>query len=165
MKILYGMQRADEGRMFVDGEEVDFHSPTDAIEAGIGMVHQHFMLADNFTVLENVILGSEPTMTGGRLDFEDGRRHIVDVGTDYGLMVDPDELVETLEVGERQRVEIIKVLFRGAKILILDEPTAVLVPQEVEDLSITSSTRCSRSPTRSPCCAEGGPSRPSSRRR
>jgi simple sugar transport system ATP-binding protein len=134
MKILYGMQRADEGRMFVDGEEVDFHSPTDAIDAGIGMVHQHFMLADNFTVLENVILGSEPTMTGGRLDFEDGRRHILDVGRDYGLMVDPDELVETLEVGERQRVEIIKVLFRGAKILILDEPTAVLVPQEVEDL-------------------------------
>ncbi|MEX0757723.1 MAG: ABC transporter ATP-binding protein [Acidimicrobiia bacterium] len=134
MKILYGMQRADEGRMWVNGEEVEFHSPTDAIDAGIGMVHQHFMLADNFTVLENVILGSEPTTSGGRIDFDEARRHILDVGRDYGLAVDPDELVETLEVGERQRVEIIKVLFRGAKILILDEPTAVLVPQEVEDL-------------------------------
>ncbi|MEX1044478.1 MAG: ATP-binding cassette domain-containing protein, partial [Acidimicrobiia bacterium] len=134
MKILYGMQRADEGRMWVNGEEVEFHSPTDAIDAGIGMVHQHFMLADNFTVLENVILGSEPTTAGGRIDFDEARRHILDVGRDYGLAVDPDELVETLEVGERQRVEIIKVLFRGAKILILDEPTAVLVPQEVEDL-------------------------------
>ena len=134
MKILYGMQKADEGRMFINGEEVDFHSPTDAIGAGIGMVHQHFMLADNFTVLENVILGAEPTHSGGRIDFTDARNHILEVGRDYGLAVDPDELVETLEVGERQRVEIIKVLFRGAKILILDEPTAVLVPQEVEDL-------------------------------
>ena len=134
MKILYGMQKADEGRMFVNGEEVDFHSPTDAIDAGIGMVHQHFMLADNFTVLENVILGAEPVHAGGRIDFSEARQHILDVGRDYGLSVDPDELVETLEVGERQRVEIIKVLFRGAKILILDEPTAVLVPQEVEDL-------------------------------
>ncbi|MEX1005987.1 MAG: ABC transporter ATP-binding protein [Acidimicrobiia bacterium] len=134
MKILYGMQQADEGRMFINGEQVHFRSPTDAIEAGIGMVHQHFMLADNFTVLENVILGSEPTQPGGRIDFEQARQHIVDVGRDYGLSVEPDELVETLEVGERQRVEIIKVLFRGAKILILDEPTAVLVPQEVEEL-------------------------------
>ncbi len=134
MKILYGMQPADEGRMFVEGEEVRFHSPTDAIHRGIGMVHQHFMLADNLTVLENVILGAEPTMTGGRIDFEDARKRIVEIGEDYGLEVHPDELVETLEVGERQRVEIIKVLFRGAKILILDEPTAVLVPQEVEEL-------------------------------
>jgi simple sugar transport system ATP-binding protein len=134
MKILYGMQRADEGRMFIDGVEVDFQSPTDAIEAGIGMVHQHFMLADNFTVLENIVLGAEPTRSGGRIDFEKARKHIVDVGHEYGLAVDPDEMVETLEVGERQRVEIIKVLFRGAKILILDEPTAVLVPQEVEEL-------------------------------
>lgn len=134
MKILYGMQLADEGRMFVDGREVHFRSPTDAIESSIGMVHQHFMLADNFTVLENVILGAEPTLSGGRIDFEEARRHIVEVGESYGLTVHPDELVESLEVGERQRVEIIKVLFRGAKILILDEPTAVLVPQEVEEL-------------------------------
>jgi ABC-type uncharacterized transport system ATPase subunit len=134
MKILYGMQPADEGRMAVNGEEVHFASPTDAIHRGIGMVHQHFMLADNLTVLENVILGAEPTLRGGRIDFEDARRRIIEVGETYGLSVHPDELVETLEVGERQRVEIIKVLFRGAKILILDEPTAVLVPQEVEEL-------------------------------
>ena len=98
------------------------------------MVHQHFMLADNLTVLESVILGAEPTLLGGRIDFDKAKAHVREVGQAYGLDVDPDELVETLEVGERQRVEIIKVLYRGAKILILDEPTAVLVPQEVEAL-------------------------------
>jgi general nucleoside transport system ATP-binding protein len=133
MKILYGMQPADEGRMLVNGQEVRFRSPKDAIAAGVGMVHQHFMLADNLTVLENVILGSEPKRIGG-IDFAAARRHLKEVGESYGLMIDPDDLVEGLEVGERQRVEIIKVLFRGAKILILDEPTAVLVPQEVEEL-------------------------------
>lgn len=134
MKILYGMQPADEGVMKVDGREVKFTSPTDAIAAGIGMVHQHFMLADQMTVLENVILGSEPTKPGGRIDFDEAERRLREVGEAYGLSVDPDDLVETLEVGEKQRVEIIKVLFRGARILILDEPTAVLVPQEVEEL-------------------------------
>jgi simple sugar transport system ATP-binding protein len=134
MKILYGMQPADEGVMKIDGEEVHFSSPTDAIAAGIGMVHQHFMLADQMTVLENVILGSEPTKPGGRIDFDEAERHLREVGEAYGLAVDPNDLVETLEVGEKQRVEIIKVLFRGAQILILDEPTAVLVPQEVEEL-------------------------------
>lgn len=134
MKILYGMQAPDEGTMRVDGEEVTFGSPTDAIAAGIGMVHQHFMLADNLTVLENVILGSEPVLPGGRIDFKTARAHLAEVGASYGLTVDPDDLVEELEVGERQRIEIIKVLYRGADILILDEPTAVLVPQEVEAL-------------------------------
>ena len=134
MKILYGMQPADEGRMLVEGEEVHFAGPKDAIARGIGMVHQHFMLADNLTVLENVILGDEPLKSGGRIDFAEARRHLQQVGEAYGLTIDPDDLAETLEVGERQRVEIIKVLFRGAKILILDEPTAVLVPQEVEEL-------------------------------
>lgn len=133
MKILYGMQPADEGRMLVNGEEAKFRSPKDAIAAGVGMVHQHFMLADNLTVLENVILGSEPKRVGG-IDFVAARRHLQEVGESYGLTIEADDLVETLEVGERQRVEIIKVLFRGAKILILDEPTAVLVPQEVEEL-------------------------------
>ena len=128
MKILYGMQPADEGVMKIHGDEIHFSSPTDAIDAGIGMVHQHFMLADQMTVLENVILGSEPTKPGGRIDFDEAERRLVEVGEAYGLAV------ETLEVGEKQRVEIIKVLFRGAKILILDEPTAVLVPQEVEEL-------------------------------
>jgi len=100
------------------------------------MVHQHFMLADNLTVLENVILGSEPLRSGpgGRIDFAEAKAHLISVGEEYGLDVDPDELVEELEVGERQRIEIIKVLYRGAEILILDEPTAVLVPQEVEAL-------------------------------
>lgn len=133
MKILYGMQPADEGRMLVNGEEVKFRTPKDAIAAGVGMVHQHFMLADNLTVLENVILGSEPKRPGG-IDFPAARRHLQEVGESYGLTIEADDLVETLEVGERQRVEIIKVLFRGARILILDEPTAVLVPQEVEEL-------------------------------
>ncbi len=133
MKILYGMQPADEGRMIVNGDEVKFSSPKEAIALGIGMVHQHFMLADNLTVLENIILGAEPS-TAGIINFDEARRHIIEVGEDYGLTIHPDDLVENLEVGERQRVEIIKVLFRGAKILILDEPTAVLVPQEVEEL-------------------------------
>ncbi|MCB0968549.1 MAG: ABC transporter ATP-binding protein [Ilumatobacter sp.] len=133
MKILYGMQPADEGVMKIHGQEVHFSSPTDAIEQGIGMVHQHFMLADQMTVLENVILGSEPSKYG-LIDIDEAERHLREVGEAYGLTVDPHDLVETLEVGEKQRVEIIKVLFRGAKILILDEPTAVLVPQEVEEL-------------------------------
>ncbi|MDW3217686.1 MAG: ABC transporter ATP-binding protein [Acidimicrobiales bacterium] len=134
MKILYGMQPADEGTMAVNGTEVNFTSPADAIEAGIGMVHQHFMLAGNLSVLENVILGAEPTVSGGIIDRADAKRHLTEVGSAYGLEIDPDEFVEELEVGERQRVEIIKVLYRGAKILILDEPTAVLVPQEVDEL-------------------------------
>jgi general nucleoside transport system ATP-binding protein len=134
MKILYGMQPPDEGRMLVHGNEVHFSTPSDAIDLGIGMVHQHFMLADQLSVLENVILGSEPTKPGGRVDYTAAHSHLVEVGNSYGLAVDPDDLVESLEVGERQRVEIIKVLYRGAKILILDEPTAVLVPQEVEEL-------------------------------
>lgn len=137
MKMLYGMQAPDEGRMLVDGEEVSLSSPSDAIGRGIGMVHQHFMLAEQLTVLENVILGSEPVneeQPFGMIDFKAAHKHFAEVGEAYGLTIDPDDLVETLEVGERQRVEIIKVLFRGAEILILDEPTAVLVPQEVEEL-------------------------------
>jgi len=134
MKILYGMLAPDEGTMHAFGREVRFSSPTDAIAAGIGMVHQHFMLADQLTVLENVILGAEPVKAFSRIDFDEAQSHLQQVGRAYGLSVQPSELVEELEVGERQRVEIIKVLYRGAKILILDEPTAVLVPQEVEEL-------------------------------
>ena len=134
MKILYGMQPADEGTMNLFGEEHTFNSPNEAIDAGIGMVHQHFMLANQLTVLENVILGAEPTKRGSLIDFDTASNHLEEVGKAYGLTVDPFDLVESLEVGERQRVEIIKVLFRGAKILIFDEPTAVLVPQEVEEL-------------------------------
>ena len=133
MKILYGMQRPDEGSITVDGRDVDFHSPSDAIDAGVGMVHQHFMLADNLTVLENVVLGSEPTK-GGWIDFGAAKSRIGEIAETYGMDVEPDSLVEDLGVGERQRVEILKVLYRGARILILDEPTAVLVPQEVDEL-------------------------------
>jgi simple sugar transport system ATP-binding protein len=133
MKILYGMQAPDEGRMIINGEDVSFSSPKDAIAKGIGMVHQHFMLADNLSVLENIVLGAEPA-NRGVIDFPEARRRIIELGEAYGLKVGTRDLVETLEVGERQRIEIIKVLFRGAKILILDEPTAVLVPQEVEEL-------------------------------
>ncbi|WP_068928375.1 ABC transporter ATP-binding protein [Planobispora rosea] len=134
MKILYGMQRPDEGEIRINGNGVHFRSPSDAIAAGIGMVHQHFMLADNLTVLENVVLGSEPRKGGIALDFGSARKKIKEISDTYSLGVDPDVLVEDLGVGARQRVEILKVLYRGARILILDEPTAVLVPQEVDEL-------------------------------
>ncbi|MFI8961246.1 ABC transporter ATP-binding protein [Streptomyces sp. NPDC053493] len=130
MKILYGMQKPDEGTIAVDGEQVSFSSPGDAIARGIGMVHQHFMLADNLTVLENVVLGGEKLYGIGAK----ARRKIKEISDAYGLGVRPDALVEDLGVADRQRVEILKVLYRGAKILILDEPTAVLVPQEVDAL-------------------------------
>ncbi|MGY1988605.1 ABC transporter ATP-binding protein [Blastococcus sp. SYSU DS0669] len=133
MKTLYGEHRPDEGTILVDGRPVQFRSPADAIAAGIGMVHQHFMLADNFTVLENVVLGSEPTK-GGRLDRAAAGRRIEEISERYGLGLRPDDLVEDLGVGDRQRVEIAKVLYRNARTLILDEPTAVLVPQEVDEL-------------------------------
>lgn len=133
MKILYGMQHPDSGEILLNGKAVHFKTPNDAIDAGIGMVHQHFMLADNFTVLENIILGSEP-MRGITIDFAAARRKISEMSAAYGLEIDPDILVEELGVGQRQRVEILKVLYRGARILIFDEPTAVLVPQEVDDL-------------------------------
>ena len=133
MKTLYGMHQPDEGTIEIDGRQLTFHSPADAIAAGIGMVHQHFMLADNLTVWENIVLGSEP-VNGVRIDAPGAQQHIAELGRRYGLAVDPAALVETLGVGARQRVEILKVLYRGARILILDEPTAVLVPQEVDKL-------------------------------
>jgi len=133
MKTLYGEHRPDEGEILVDGRTESFKSPSDAIAAGIGMVHQHFMLADNFTVLENVILGSEPNR-GVRLDRAEARRRITEISDRYNLGLQPDALLEDLGVGDRQRVEIAKVLYRDARILILDEPTAVLVPQEVDEL-------------------------------
>jgi general nucleoside transport system ATP-binding protein len=130
MKILYGVQKPDEGIITVDGKPVSFGSPTDAIAHGIGMVFQHFMLADNLTVLENVVLGAE--RLHGIAD--EARRSVAEISSKYGFGIDPDALVERLGVGDRQRVEILKVLYRGARIIILDEPTAVLVPQEVDAL-------------------------------
>jgi len=134
VKTLYGMHQPEEGTITVNGSQVTFHSPADAIAVGIGMVHQHFMLADNLTVWENIVLGAEQMGSGGRLDVRGSRARIDELGRRYGLMVDSGALVETLGVGARQRVEILKVLYRGAEILILDEPTAVLVPQEVDEL-------------------------------
>ncbi|MGW0904017.1 ABC transporter ATP-binding protein [Streptomyces sp. NPDC002853] len=130
MKILYGMQKPDEGTISVDGTQVSFSSPADAIARGIGMVHQHFMLADQLTVLENIVLGSEKLHGIGGA----ARRKIAEISERYGLGVRPDAMVEDLGVADRQRVEILKVLYRGATTLILDEPTAVLVPQEVDAL-------------------------------
>ncbi|MEH0546448.1 ABC transporter ATP-binding protein [Streptomyces sp. B21-105] len=130
MKILYGMQQPDEGTITVNGDQVTFSNPADAIARGIGMVHQHFMLADNLTVLENVVLGAEKLHGIGAK----ARTKIREISDAYGLNVRPDVLLEELGVADRQRVEILKVLYRGAKTLILDEPTAVLVPQEVDAL-------------------------------
>ncbi|MCW2786160.1 MAG: heme transporter ATP-binding protein [Marmoricola sp.] len=130
MKILYGVQRPDDGTVLVDGTEHAFKSPSDAIAVGIGMVFQHFMLADNLTVLENCVLGAERIHgIAGK-----ARAAFVDLGQRFGFDLDPDALVEDLGVAARQRLEIVKVLYRGAQVIILDEPTAVLVPQEVDQL-------------------------------
>jgi len=134
MSVLYGLYRADEGRFFIDGEEVEIGSPSDAIRRGIGMVHQHFMLVPSLTVAENIILGREETRSGVLIDREGMIRDVKEICERYGLFVDPDAPVHTLSVGVQQRVEILKALYRGADILILDEPTAVLTPQEVEEL-------------------------------
>ncbi len=133
MSILYGLYRADAGTIRVDGQPVQMDGPRDAIRHGIGMVHQHFMLIDSFTVLENLILGAEggPMLAGG---LAAARAELARLSRDYGLTVDPDAKVADLSVGEQQRVEILKVLFRGARILILDEPSAVLTPQETDRL-------------------------------
>jgi general nucleoside transport system ATP-binding protein len=136
MNILYGLLTPDSGEILVDGEEKQFRSPRDAIAAGIGMVHQHFMLVPVFTVAENLVLGAEETSAGPIrwLDRRRARRDVVEVSQRFGLPVDPDALVEDLPVGVQQRVEIVKALMRDAQILILDEPTAVLTPQETEEL-------------------------------
>lgn len=134
MKILYGLYQMDKGQIFIRGKKIDLSSPNVAISQGIGMVHQHFMLIPPLTVAENVVLGREPRR--GRI-FNDSKRAIEEVrqlSERYGLMVDPQAKIQDLSVGLQQRVEIIKVLYRGADILILDEPTAVLTPQEVEEL-------------------------------
>ncbi|TCC45884.1 ABC transporter ATP-binding protein [Kribbella capetownensis] len=130
MKILYGVQKPDEGTIEIAGDQVVLHSPADAIQHGVGMVFQHFMLADNLTVLENVVLGGEKLYGIG----DKARAKIKELSDSYGFGLSPDDMVEDLGVGQRQRIEILKVLYRGAKIIILDEPTAVLVPQEVESL-------------------------------
>ena len=133
MKIVYGMVRPDGGRIYVDGRPAEIRSPADAIRLGIGMVHQHFMLVDVFTVLENIVLGHEPRK-GGAIDLEAARRSVQALLREVGFDLDLDARVEELPVGLQQRVEILKTLYREAKILILDEPTAVLTPQEAGEL-------------------------------
>jgi ABC-type uncharacterized transport system ATPase subunit len=134
MNVLYGLLQPDEGEIHIDGKQASFHSPKDAIGAGIGMVHQHFMLVPPFTVAENVTLGIEQVRLGGLLDADRTRREVRELSHQYGLDVDPDAIVENLPVGIQQRVEIVKALVRNASVLVLDEPTAVLTPGETQEL-------------------------------
>ncbi|MCW5838686.1 MAG: ABC transporter ATP-binding protein [Anaerolineales bacterium] len=134
MNILYGLYQPDEGEIFINGQKAEIHSPTDAINLGVGMVHQHFMLIPVFTVTENVMLGSESLQLGGVLDRKAAAERIREISEAYGLAVNPDDHIRDLPVGVQQRVEIIKLLYRNADILILDEPTAVLTPQEADEL-------------------------------
>lgn len=134
MNIIYGLYQPDEGQIFVNGSPVTIRNPNNAIALGIGMVHQHFMLVPPLTVTENIILGNELTRGAGLLNRRAARERILDLSQRYGLVVEPDAYVQDISVGHQQRVEIIKALYRGADILILDEPTAVLTPQEAEDL-------------------------------
>ena len=134
MNVLYGLLQPDEGQILIDGKEVKFAGPGDAMAAGIGMVHQHFMLIPVFTVAENVVLGHEPTGKIGNLDLNAARKLVKEISDRFGFDIDPDAKVQDLPVGAQQRVEIIKSLARNAKALVLDEPTAVLTPQETDEL-------------------------------
>ena len=134
MNVLYGLYQADEGEIYVGGKKTDIKNPNAAIANGIGMVHQHFMLVEDFTVTQNIILGNETTSHAGVVDMKRARKQILEIVEKYGLEVDPDAKVNDISVGMQQRVEILKALYRGAELLILDEPTAVLTPQETRDL-------------------------------
>ena len=134
MNVLYGLYDAEEGEILLDGVKQDFDGPGDAMAAGIGMVHQHFMLIPVFTVAENLMLGHEPTKGAGILDINAARERVREISARFGFEIDPDAVVENLSVGQQQRVEIIKALSQNAKVLVLDEPTAVLTPQETDEL-------------------------------
>lgn len=134
MNVLYGLLQPDEGQILIDDKEVKFSGPGEAMAAGIGMVHQHFMLIPVFTVAENVVLGHEPTGKVGNLDLDAARKLVKEISDRFGFDIDPDAKIEDLPVGAQQRVEIIKSLARDARILVLDEPTAVLTPQETDEL-------------------------------
>ena len=133
MNVLCGLYKPTSGQIFINEKEVHFNSPKDAIDIGIGMVHQHFMLIQPFTVTENIILGMEPTK-GLSIDKETARKKVVELSERYGMKVDPDAKIEDISVGMQQRVEILKMLYRENEILIFDEPTAVLTPQEIDEL-------------------------------
>ncbi|MBE0416615.1 MAG: ABC transporter ATP-binding protein [Coriobacteriia bacterium] len=134
MNVVYGLLSPDGGEVLMKGDTVHIRSPRQAIDLGIGMVHQHFMLVPPLTVTENIVLGNEPTRAVGAIDFKQAREDVREISRRYGLAVDPDAIVRDLPVGMQQRVEILKALYRGARVLILDEPTAVLTPQEVREL-------------------------------
>ncbi|HKC21460.1 MAG TPA: ABC transporter ATP-binding protein [Gaiellaceae bacterium] len=134
MSILYGLYTADSGQILMDGKPVTIASPKHAIELGIGMVHQHFMLIPVMTVTENIVLGQEPTRDGVLLDYDAAAKRVRDLSESFGLAVNPSARIQEITVGQQQRVEILKALYRGAEILILDEPTAVLTPQEAGEL-------------------------------
>jgi len=135
MSVLFGLYVPEEGMIKVRDEEVKIQNPNDANEYGIGMVHQHFKLVHNFTVVENIVLGYEDTKRGF-LKFDDAIKKITDLSDKYKLKVDPNQLISDISVGMQQRVEILKMLYRDAEILIFDEPTAVLTPQEIEELML-----------------------------
>jgi general nucleoside transport system ATP-binding protein len=142
MNVVYGLYHPDEGEILVNGKPITLGSPKEAIEHGIGMVHQHFMLIPVMTVAENIVLASEPTKAGVLLDLDAAEKRVAELSRQFGLAVDPRAVVQSITVGQQQRVEILKALFRGADILILDEPTAVLTPQEAQELfSIIESLR------------------------
>ena len=133
MKVLFGLEIPEKGTISIDGKKVTIKSPLHALEHGIGMVHQHFMLVNNLSVLENMVLGDEPT-EGMLYNRNLARQKVIDISKKYELPIDPDEIVGNLSVGLKQRVEILKILLKGAKLLLLDEPTAVLTPQETKEL-------------------------------
>lgn len=133
MNILYGLYQQEKGDIYVDGNLVKITNPNHAIQLGIGMVHQHFMLVHNFTVTENIVLGCEPKK-GTSIDMKKAIKSVKDIADKYGFNIDPNAVIEDISVGQQQKVEILKALYRGAKMLILDEPTAVLTPQEIEEL-------------------------------
>ncbi len=133
MSVLFGLYQPEEGKILLDGQEVKITNPKKANELGIGMVHQHFMQIKNFTVLENIILGVETTKNGV-LQMDEARKKVVELSEKYGLKIEPDAMVRDITVGQQQRVEILKMLYRDCKILIFDEPTAVLTPQEIDEL-------------------------------
>lgn len=135
MNVLYGLYQQEEGTIFVKGKETKIPNPAKAISVGIGMIHQHFMLVDIFTVTENIILGNEP-MAGLKVDINKARNEVRDLANKYGFNIDPDSLIKDITVGQQQKVEILKALYRNTDILILDEPTAVLTPQEIDELEI-----------------------------
>ena len=136
MNILYGLARPNEGQILLDGQPVDIAGPSDAISRGISMVHQHFMLVPVLSVAENVVLGAETMARGPFLDRREANKRIAKLASQFGFALDPEAKVGTLSVGQQQRVEILKALYRDAQILVLDEPTAVLTPQETDEIFV-----------------------------